>query len=220
MPQRKKKTYIWVMLPVLAGILIVVLLSLNFDSEANPNVQKPDQTKEISINTSSNKPVKPERSLAEIVRTARTWRPYFESWYGKTAPDFAVTDIGGKLHKLSDYRGKKVMIVFWATWCGPCIREIPHLIELRNTFSEDEFAMLAISYAAPNNTAQMVKNFVQNNKQINYSTFSVPVNDLPMPFNSVQYIPCSFFIEPDGTLKLATSGLISLQTMKNILLAK
>jgi peroxiredoxin len=149
--------------------------------------------------------------LSDVIRTARTWGPAFTPWYGKPAPDVTLTDITGKKHKLSEYRGKNVLIVFWATWCRPCHMEIPHLIELRKTVSQDDLAMLAIS----NERLDLVKKFVAMAK-MNY-TVLVDRGTLPSPYNAVNAIPSSFFIDTEGKIKLATSGLISLKDIKAIL---
>jgi thiol-disulfide isomerase/thioredoxin len=158
--------------------------------------------------------------LNDVIKTAKTWGPAFETWFGKPAPDFSLTDITGKQHKLSDYRGKNVMIIFWAGWCGPCRMEIPHLIELRNTIGQDKLAMLAISFIGPRNTTEIVKNFVAQNKEMNYTVFSVSSSEMPAPYNLVNSIPCSFFIDSQGKIKLATLGLLALDDMKAILAAK
>ncbi len=152
-------------------------------------------------------------SLSDIIRAARTWRPAYTSWYGKPAPDFTLADLAGKEHKLSDYRGKNVLLVFWATWCSPCRREIPGLIELRKTVGEDKLAMLAIS----NEELDLVTKFVPQAK-INYTVLTDP-GALPGPYNTINSIPCSFFIDPEGKIKLATSGLISFGEIKAVLQA-
>ncbi|MHC4573914.1 MAG: peroxiredoxin family protein [Planctomycetota bacterium] len=159
-------------------------------------------------------------TLREVIQSARSWEPIYESWYGKRAPDFTLTDIAGKQHKLSDYRGRDVMLVFWATWCRPCIVEVPHLIALQNVLGKDKLAVLAISYVSPINTAEMVKGFVEQNERINYAVFSASQSDMLAPYNAIQGIPSSFFIEPGGKIKLATSGLLSLGYMKAILQAE
>ncbi len=158
-------------------------------------------------------------SLNDVIKAARTWKPAYTYWFGQKAPGFTLTDINGKQHKLSNYRGKNVMIIFWATWCGPCLMEIPHLISLRNTISEDKLAMLAISYMSPRETTEKVKDFVKQNK-INYTVFSTDVGTMPFPFSRISGIPCSFFIDSEGKIKLATEGLISLDEIKAILQAE
>jgi peroxiredoxin len=149
-------------------------------------------------------------SLEDIIKAAKTWDPIFRPWCGKPAPDFTLTDIEGKEHKLSDYRGKNVLIVFWATWCPPCRREIPNLIELRNTVSRDDLAILAIS----NENPSLVKKFVTQAK-INY-TILLDAGVLPAPYNSISAIPSTFFISPDGKIKLASAGMVSLDEIKAI----
>ncbi len=156
----------------------------------------------------------PKPKLSDVINAARTWGPAFTPWHGKTAPDFTLTDITGKKHKLSDYRGKDVLIVFWATWCRPCHMEIPHLIELRRAASEDDLAMLAISNEKP----ELVKGFVAQ-AQMNYTVLTDP-GTLPSPYNTVNAIPSSFFIDRQGKIKLGTSGLISLEEIKAILQAE
>lgn len=159
--------------------------------------------------------------LNKIISRARTWGPTNRSWFGKMAPDFTLTDITGKQHKLSDYRGKNVMLVFWATWCGPCLIEMPHLIALRNIIGEDKLAMFAISFITsyPPNSTEAVRKLIKKEK-INYTVFSVDVADMPAPYNQIQAIPCSFFIDPQGKIKLATEGLLTLGDFKAIIQAE
>ena len=61
------------------------------------------------------------------------------------AADFTLRDLDGKLHKLSDYRGKVVFLNFWATWCPPCRAEIPSMERLNEVLSSKDFVMLAIN---------------------------------------------------------------------------
>jgi len=142
----------------------------------------------------------------------KTWDVAFASSFGKEVPDFSVNDIEGKTHKLSDYRGRNVVVVFWATWCPACNLEIPHLIELRNMFGEDKLAILSISSEEP----EHLKHFAES-KGINYTVTSLGDSPLPEPFANVTSIPTSFFIDPDGKIKFAALGLVPLADAKVIM---
>lgn len=58
-------------------------------------------------------------------------------WEGRSAPDLAITTTDGATLRLSELRGRAVILDYWATWCGPCVREIPHLQKVADEFSQD-----------------------------------------------------------------------------------
>ncbi|MFP4556790.1 MAG: TlpA family protein disulfide reductase [Bacteroidales bacterium] len=64
---------------------------------------------------------------------------------GKVAPKFTLTDIDGNVHSLSDFKGQIVYIDFWATWCGPCLQEIPYLKKVKEAYTDKPVAFVAIS---------------------------------------------------------------------------
>ena len=228
--ERRKTAHLW--LPAIIAMVLLAVTSTwtgckKQPPEPNTNIENPQPNNNKSAPNIENKSAEAKTSskptLIDIVRAARYrgyWGPAFTSWYGRQAPDFTLTDITGKEQRISNHRGKNVIIVFWATWCGPCLMEIPHLIELRKTISEDDLAILAISYITeyPPNTAEMIKSSSASEK-INYTVLAIDVDDVGVPYNTISGIPCSFFIDPEGKIKLATSGLLSLGEIKAIIQA-
>jgi peroxiredoxin len=154
------------------------------------------------------------KSLDEILSRRNGWNPILKDFYGKKMPDFTVQDINGKPVKLSDYRGKNVMVVFWATWCLPCMQEVPHLKALREIMDSNSLAILAIS----NEPQPLIKSTAES-KNMNYTVISCQ-DQLPEPFSGIRGFPTSFFIRPDGTLKLVAEGQSNLGEMKSIILAQ
>jgi thiol-disulfide isomerase/thioredoxin len=187
-------------------------------NDSNQTAQQ--QTAEPNIAVQPIVIVPPKLTIRDIVNRRRGWGPAFTSWYGKDAPDFTVTDLNGKKHTLSEYRGKNVMLTFWATWCPPCIAEIPHLIELRKQIGEDKLVILGISYIDQRNTTEAIRKFVTANPVINYPVTSTDLAIMPVPYNFINSIPSSFFIAPDGKIKLATEGMIPFPQMTAIIEAE
>src|SRR5690606_24730971 len=66
------------------------------------------------------------------------------AWVGTEAPHFSVTTLGGQLLELSALRGRRVVVDFWARWCGPCIHEVPDFHRLSRENSRDELLVIAI----------------------------------------------------------------------------
>ena len=152
------------------------------------------------------------KSREYVTETPKTWDVAFTASFGKNAPDFSVEDTDGKMHKLSDYQGRNVVVVFWATWCPACNLEIPHLIELRKMIAEDKLAILAISNEEP----EHLKHFAES-KGINYTVASLGQRPLPKPFADVASIPTSFFIDPESKIKFAAVGMVPLADAKVIM---
>jgi len=153
-------------------------------------------------------------SLDDLVKSAQTWDVAFPSWFGRQAPDFAIEDIEGARHRLSDYRGRDLLVVFWATWCPACNLEIPHLVELRKTLADDQLGILAISNEAPEDLRRFAAA-----KKMNYAVVSLGDVILPAPFAEVTSIPTTFFIDRSGVIKLAAVGSVSFEEAKAILQA-
>ncbi len=204
--------------PILISFLIICA-AVNGCKKSNPanspaNEQIPKkETKESAINTPSAKNPPVSKAIGDIIANRTTWNPILSNFYGREMPDFTVKDINGKVHNLKDYRGRNVMVVMWATWCVPCMQEIPVLKALREIMPADKLAVLAIS-SEPSDTVKQTA----ESEGLNYTVISYR-DALPQPFSNIRGIPTTFFFRPDGTLKLVVEGGSQLGEMKAIILA-
>ena len=131
----------------------------------------------------------------------------FEKWVGVEAPDFTVKDLDGNTIELSKLKGRRVVLDFWATWCPPCRKEIPHFITLRRTAGEDKLAIIGISSEAPDK----LRSFARD-EGVNYPLVSA--EKLPPPFSEVVAIPTTFFIDRKGIIQKISVGYRSLEELK------
>jgi peroxiredoxin len=137
----------------------------------------------------------------------------FAAWQGVAAPDIKVTTLGGQTVQLSELKGKRVVLDFWATWCGPCVKEIPHFIKLRNEVSSDELVIVGIS---SEDTATL--NAFVKKHGVNYLIASA--DDLPAPYKDVQSIPTTFFIDRNGVIQQVLVGYHEFDDLKRHASAK
>jgi len=121
-----------------------------------------------------------------------------------TAPDFNLKDAKGHAVRLSDYRGRVVLLNFWATWCGPCQIEIPWFVEFENKYGAQGFTVLGISMDEDGWNA--VKRFLAA-KDVNYQVVlsNEEVNQL---YGGIESLPTTLLIGRDGRTEFFHSGLI------------
>ena len=113
----------------------------------------------------------------------------------KAAPNFSLASYKGDDKSLSDYEGKVVMLNFWATWCGPCKREIPDFIELQKKYGSKGFEIVGVALDDPND----VRNFVEASS-INYDILFDTQQAAARAYGNIRSIPTTFLINRDGEI--------------------
>jgi peroxiredoxin len=113
----------------------------------------------------------------------------------RMAPDFTRTDLDGKSLNLRQYRGKVVLLNFWATWCGPCLIEIPTFTAWQNTYRAAGLQVLGISM---DDDAAPVKRMYQKDR-LNYPV-AMGDAELGELFGGVLGLPLTYLIDPDGRI--------------------
>jgi peroxiredoxin len=120
------------------------------------------------------------------------------------APDFALRDLAGRTVRLSDQRGKVVLVNFWATWCVPCAAELPHLQRLYEKYRDRGFVVLAISMDGPESSAEV------DPRARRYGlTFPVLVDEetrVVGVYNPKRTAPFSVFIDRGGHVVATREG--------------
>ncbi len=122
-------------------------------------------------------------------------------WTGGAAPALELADLEGSVHRLADYRGKAVLVNFWATWCAPCRAEMPSIERLRRAMEGRPFAVLAVNVGE---SGRVARDFAEK---------------LPVAFTvlldrdarvsrawGARVLPATFLIGPDGAIRYSYLG--------------
>jgi thiol-disulfide isomerase/thioredoxin len=119
-----------------------------------------------------------------------------------TAYDFTLKSIDGSTKKLADFRGKVVVLDFWATWCPPCIKGIPDLIEIQKSMKDVQ----VIGITVDENPMQVVPDFVRKHK-INYPIL-IGNDKVYQEYGGISAIPTTFVIDKEGRIRNKHIGLV------------
>jgi peroxiredoxin len=125
------------------------------------------------------------------------------------APQFSLTDLSGRKLDSASFRGRVVLIDFWATWCEPCQAEIPHFVEFQKRYQQRGFQVVGISM---DDTAGPVRDFCRK-FGVNYPV-AVGDEKTAAAFGGVLGLPVAFLIGPDGRIAAKYTGLVDMGVLQ------
>ncbi len=129
------------------------------------------------------------------------------------APDFTVYDESGVAHKLSDFKGKPVILNFWASWCGPCKSEMPDFNEAYKTYGEEINFLMVNCTDGYSETVESAGGFIKENG------FTFPVyydtsSEAAYAYN-ISSIPATYFIDSNGNVVTHNIGYLSAAALQS-----
>ncbi|WP_183565372.1 TlpA disulfide reductase family protein [Mucilaginibacter sp. SP1R1] len=119
---------------------------------------------------------------------------------GATAPEFAEADTSGKTINLSSFRGKYILIDFWASWCGPCRRENPNVVKVYNHYKNQKFTILGVSLDRPNAKDKWLNAIHKDGLTWNHVSDLKFWDSKAAALYAVRGIPQNFLIDPNGKI--------------------
>ncbi|HSH71974.1 MAG TPA: TlpA disulfide reductase family protein [Methylophilaceae bacterium] len=121
------------------------------------------------------------------------------------APAFLLKDNTGKQHRLSDYKGKWVLVNYWATWCPPCLEEVPDLVSLYDQRKDKDLMVIGVAFEYK--SAQEVDRFVDD------MLMSYPIvlgdDKVTAQIGSAEVLPTTYLYDPQGRLVKVKRGIIN-----------
>jgi len=187
-----KKSLIVLIAAIIVGVSIYTLnIYTASSSKSNSSVENTGK----NSTTQNNAVFKPIRINPNVTKTK--------------AINFKLKDLSGKELTLSDLKGKKVFLNFWATWCPPCKAEMPEIEKLYQETKNSDLVIVAVEIGEPLNT---VKSFIDSNKY-NFKVLIDPDQTVAAQYNIVS-IPTSYFIDVDGNIISKNIGGMNIDQMK------
>ncbi|HEX8635303.1 MAG TPA: TlpA disulfide reductase family protein [Pyrinomonadaceae bacterium] len=194
-PARAPEKKIWTGGRVASAALVFSLLAVALSSSCNPTDSTRDGSKAIPSPTPAAASGAPPRQADQSAPPAQmTPTPLPDELLNS-----ALTTLDGQTLKLSDLKGKVVVLNLWATWCGPCRREIPDFIKIQEDYAGRGVEVLGITSEDERNTAASVKEFVTEFK-INYKVVWVDAKGWEAFLAPRYSIPQTYVLGTDGNL--------------------
>lgn len=195
-----KRNY-WVVI-----IIVAALALMGWSGYSNFRARKQSTAHQIKTflipNTNSNKTVQQDLASDEGLPKLR----------GKKAPAFTLRSIQGKKVSLADYKGKAVLINFWATWCAPCKIEIPWLVAFHDQYADQGFQILGVSEDDSTVSRADLEGF-KKKLHMNYPILRGS-DAVARRYGGVDFLPTSFYVGRNGKVVAETAGLVGKDEME------
>jgi len=124
----------------------------------------------------------------------------FKTWSGPT-PELRLQDLGGREHRLADYRGKVVLVNFWATWCAPCRDEMPSIGRLRQSLEGRPFEVLAVNLGEPVSRIEKFRTQVP----MDFPVLLDPDTATARAWKA-RFLPATYLVDANGRVRYAHYG--------------
>jgi len=145
----------------------------------------------------------PQRAAAAYVQNKRTTDsvPGLRPYHVEPTPPLVLKDLAGNQHRLADYRGKVVLVSFWASWCPPCVREMPSMNRLQKILGPERFRILGVNIGEQKTD---IKAFLKSNKL----DFTVLLDPDRKAYDAwkVYVVPSNFIVDANGEVHLGSVG--------------
>jgi thiol-disulfide isomerase/thioredoxin len=197
---------------IVIGVTLLILASFAWAGWANWEYRKQAAERALA-----------HASRAELIPATAGDVPQSQtSLVGKPAPDFVLQDLSGKTVGLSTFKGKPLLINFWATWCGPCKIETPWLIELQNEYASKGFEVVGISTEGedlqPGDTEGLArqKSAIARFVKEEHMPYPVLINgdSLASVYGGLDAMPTSIYVNAEGKVVAVQLGITSKEDME------
>ena len=134
---------------------------------------------------------------------------------GSSRPDFSLVDVAGEVRNIAEWDGKVVAINFWATWCPPCIKEIPEFVELQHKYEAQGLQFIGIALQRP----EEVLDFM-NEKGMNYPVLAGEMEVIEISElygNNIGALPYTVIIDRAGLIQYVKRGPLSMENAESII---
>lgn len=132
---------------------------------------------------------------------------------GRAAPDFKLATVDGGAQQLQDFRGKYVLVNFWASWCGPCRGETPELQAFFNQYKDKPFVVVGVNQQeTPNDASAFVQQF-----GVSYPILLDRSGDVSQAYRVGHGLPESFLVDPHGVIRKVYLGALQTTDLQQIL---